>query len=280
MHPNAVAVVAHIPWLLWMIDVLLTTSDVRRRGWAAAAIALLAGSQLLLGYPQYVWFSLLVEAGYVLSRLPAMLGSRWRVLMLLVAAELLGLLVGAVQLLPTIEALGDSTRAAVGEDFALSGSLPWPNAVQLIAPYLLSTRVVGENTHELGLYIGAVPLLLGVWLVTNRQTWGAYRPLIRAVPRGPDRQSIGPGRLRIFISAAAVSAAGRQFSLSLPGDRAGAPGHGRVGGGGVVAGESNLAARVERLDGHEARLAAGHREPGNGHRRCRSSFPFTSVPSR
>jgi hypothetical protein len=31
---------------------------------ATAAIALLTGSQLLLGYPQYVWFSLLAEVCY------------------------------------------------------------------------------------------------------------------------------------------------------------------------------------------------------------------------
>ena len=64
VHPNAVAVIAHIPWLLWAIDIV--SRDARRRKVAAApaAIAILTGSQLLLGYPQYVWFSLLAEAGY------------------------------------------------------------------------------------------------------------------------------------------------------------------------------------------------------------------------
>ena len=65
VHPNAVAVVAHIPWLLWAIDVVLTDSRRRRVVLATTLIALLTGSQLLLGYPQYVWFSLLAEASYV-----------------------------------------------------------------------------------------------------------------------------------------------------------------------------------------------------------------------
>ena len=34
VHPNAVAVVAHIPWLLWAIDVVLTDSQRRKLPWA------------------------------------------------------------------------------------------------------------------------------------------------------------------------------------------------------------------------------------------------------
>ena len=61
VHPNAVAVIAHVPWLLWAIDVALADSRRRRVAVATALIALLTGSQLLLGYPQYVWFSLMAE---------------------------------------------------------------------------------------------------------------------------------------------------------------------------------------------------------------------------
>ncbi len=49
VHPNAVAVVAHMPWLLWMIDVLLTTPDVpppglgRCRNGTAERFAIAAG---------------------------------------------------------------------------------------------------------------------------------------------------------------------------------------------------------------------------------------------
>jgi hypothetical protein len=42
---------------------------------------------------------------------------------------------------------------------------------------LFATRVVGQNTHELGLYAGAVPLALCVWLVGQRQRLGSLRPL-------------------------------------------------------------------------------------------------------
>ena len=52
--------------------------------------------------------------------------------------------------------------------------------MQLVAPYLFQTRVVGQNTHELGLYAGAVPLVLCTWLFAQRRNWGRLRPLVRA----------------------------------------------------------------------------------------------------
>lgn len=215
VHPNAIAVVAHIPWLLWAIDELWADSGRRRRIAAQAGIALLTGSQLLLGYPQYVWFSLLAEAAYCLflalgpgsaapdgrkgigslfgpTRVP--LGTsraekdsrprprwsdnRWRHL---ATAKGIGLMLGGIQLLPTFDALGHSARRAAGSAFADWGSLHPLNLVQLIAPYLFTNRVAGQNTHALGLYAGAVPLALIVWLAVRRQgLTGRLKPLARA----------------------------------------------------------------------------------------------------
>ena len=66
VHPNVVAIVAHLPWLLVAIDVLVRGNNQRVKRLAFAAIALLSGSQLLLGSPQFVLFSLMLEVGYVL----------------------------------------------------------------------------------------------------------------------------------------------------------------------------------------------------------------------
>jgi len=176
VHPNAVAIVAHIPWLLWAIDIVLVDPDRRKAAWAQAAIALLTGSQLLLGYPQYVWFSLIAEAayaGFVLTLAPT---ARKRLWSRLVIAKGCGLLVGGVQLLPTLDVFSHSARGSVDAAFAAWGSLhPW-NLVQLVAPYAFVHRVVGQNTHELALYIGAVPLLLIVWLVVRRRRLGSLAP--------------------------------------------------------------------------------------------------------
>ena len=89
-----------------------------------------------------------------------------------------GVAVGAMQWIPTCARAG-RFRAAD----CRAATLPIPvrctrlNLVQLVAPYLFQTRVVGQNTHELGLYVGAVPVLLCVWLLAQRSRLGdAIRP--------------------------------------------------------------------------------------------------------
>jgi hypothetical protein len=182
VHVNGVAVVAHLPWLLLAIHAVVCGNDRNRRLLGGVGIALLTGSQLLLGYPQYVWFSLLVELGYVSllsrSRLPdgtrvspsarkrsrPAVGTYFAIGLWLA----LGATLGAIQWLPTLDALWHSSRASVGSDFTGWGSLDPLNLVQLVAPYLFKTRVVGQNTHELGLYAGSVTFILAVLCLANR----------------------------------------------------------------------------------------------------------------
>jgi len=192
VHPNAIAVVAHIPWLLWAIDVALVDSGRSRVVAAQTAVALLTGSQLLLGYPQYVWFSLLAEAAYtvfvLVGRILRITAPLWR----LAIAKVAGVMLGGIQLLPTIDALGHSARRSVDAAFLDSGSLHPLNLVQLVAPYLFSHRVVGQNTHELGLYIGAVPLMLIVWLAIRWRDLGSLRR--------PALGAAGFGLLALFLA--------------------------------------------------------------------------------
>ncbi|NQT13793.1 MAG: hypothetical protein HQ582_13655, partial [Planctomycetes bacterium] len=181
VHPNGVAVVAHLPWLLWAIDVALSDANRHRAAAAQAGIALLTGSQLLLGYPQYVWFSLLAEGAFVLyvttqrGRLAGLAPRLHFRLGQLAIAKAAGVMLGGVQLLPTIEALAGSVRRSVDVAFQNSGSMHPLNLVQLVAPYLFRHRVVGENTHALAIYAGAVPLMLIVWLVACRRDPGRWR---------------------------------------------------------------------------------------------------------
>jgi hypothetical protein len=179
IHPNAVAVVAHIPWLLWTIDIVLVDALRAKVYCALAAMALLTGSELLLGYPQYVWFSLLTELAYVIyvlsvGRCRKSDTSTWPDLVL---AKVIGLFIGGVQLLPTLDALLHSTRESAGAAFSYTGSLHPMNLVQLAAPYLFVNRGIGDNTHEEALYLGAVPLMLIVWLLTNGRDLGVLKSL-------------------------------------------------------------------------------------------------------
>jgi hypothetical protein len=198
-HPNAVAAIAHLPWLLAMIDVILV--DARRSRVAAAqmVLALVTGSQILLGCPQYVWFSLLAEIGYVVLLLRTRcyaprsgcemvlscrdcVGCDHNPLPRVILAQGLGLLVGAVQLLPTLDALVQSMQPrsaccppAAGQSSA--ASLDPINLVQLVAPYLPAQRAFG-GPPELGLYVGAVPLMLAVCALAWHRKLNELRPLI------------------------------------------------------------------------------------------------------
>lgn len=167
MHVNSLSIIAHLPWLLLAIDYAATSESITKVRVALLAIALLTGSQLLLGYPQYVWMSLIVEGGYIfavaLQRHVAV-----RRLVALIMAAAMGVAIGAIQLWPTYEALTLSARSAGGPAFAGHGSLHPANLVQFLAPYLFFDRVLGRNTHELGVYCGSTTLLLAVWLLASR----------------------------------------------------------------------------------------------------------------
>lgn len=169
LHPNAIAVVAHIPWLLLAQDVLLRphAGPQRWRIPAEVSIALLTGSQLLLGYPQYVWFSLLAEMSLCIG----LADRHWtglRKLLLISLLKCIGLALGAVQLLPSMAALAESDRASLPPEFFFQHPLSLADMLQWIGPFLTKSRVFGANTHELGVYCGAIPLLLALSLISRR----------------------------------------------------------------------------------------------------------------
>jgi hypothetical protein len=168
VHPNAIAVVSHIPWLLLCLDVQLTSPSSREQVFAQTSMALLTGSQILLGYPQYVWFSLLAEGVY--TGIYAAWSRRGLLQLIIIAAcKLMGLGLGAVQLLPSIAALADSDRSRYSADYFLQGPLSPLDVLQWIGPYLTNSRVSGESTHELGIYIGALPIVLVIVALVSRQ---------------------------------------------------------------------------------------------------------------
>lgn len=195
VHPNALAIIAHLPWLLWAIDIVLVDSRRRRVGLAALFISLLTASQLLLGYPQYLWFSLLAEGAYavflvktrryaprrecnLIATCEECIGCATETWPKLLIAVGTGLLLGGVQWLPSLDAWLNSARLNANQDFACWGSLHPLNLFQLVAPYLFTDRTVGGSHHEYGLYAGAVPVVLAVWLLAKRRELGLLGPLV------------------------------------------------------------------------------------------------------
>ena len=173
-HPNLVGVLAHGPWLLWVLDGVAAREgrglDVR----AAALIGLLLGSQLLLGHPQAVWFTGLIAAAYAAHLMTSDAGARSTVGVTLAAGTLLGLAVGGVQVLATLDAASHSTRPDT-VDFATQYSLQPLYLLQLLHPYLFWGRVARWNEaaaapDEYGIYGGGVVLVLAVWWIARQLT--------------------------------------------------------------------------------------------------------------
>jgi hypothetical protein len=160
-HINAVAIIAHLSWLLLATDRLIDESHPRWRAAAGLGLGLLTMSQWLLGYPQYALMNTLVEGVYLLWRMPG-----WRRLAEAVMANALGLLAACVQFLPTWETLQLSQRSATDVHFAGTYSLAPLNLVQLFFPHSLKVDNIAVSPVN-GLFLTAG--LLSLWLLRR---WG------------------------------------------------------------------------------------------------------------
>ena len=191
IYPNYQGVMAHLPWMLWLIDLACATPSASRRRLALSAIAVLTGSQLLLGAPQALSYCLFAEAlfaGFLLwHRRP-----RWTFWPAWIAANLLGLLIGAVQILATHTMLANSTRGAFDPTI---GSLAPSQLLQILAPDLLSGHLMRYYSSE-PLYFGVVPLILGVWWLAAWKTRSNTSPM--AVPIGETPVEIAANRLAVY----------------------------------------------------------------------------------
>ena len=182
VHTNQIAVVAHAPWLMIALKHCIVGDRRYRTRWCMV-VALLNGSELLLGYPYYYVMSTALQVWYVLYLTSGRMSSRD--VLRAGLATVVGLLIGAVQLVPTWSALKASSRASPTFDFLSEASLHPLNFLQSASPYVFAGRKFGAfGPHELCIYAGIGPLLLFVWLCTKKDD--------------PDR------RLIVFLFALAI----------------------------------------------------------------------------
>ncbi|HEX4566291.1 MAG TPA: hypothetical protein VH138_06640, partial [Vicinamibacterales bacterium] len=180
-HVNMLACVAHMPWVLGCFDVLLVDERRSRRATAFAATAVLIGSEVLLGFPQALWWTVLTGSAFLLWRSRPI---AWRRLVAPASAVAIGLLIGGIQLLPTLAAAAQSVRVKETRSFLLGYSLhPW-NIVQLWSPYALKTRAFTRldrlQFHEFALYPTAFGVLAPIWIAVRRASLERRRGLIVA----------------------------------------------------------------------------------------------------
>jgi hypothetical protein len=130
-HTNVLQTAAMLTWVLWAVEGYIATGS-RRRGLLLAA---LVAVQIFAGHQQTSAYALLLTAAYTLILVRASKRSLSSYLSPL-AMLVLGFLLAAVQILPTLELLRNSMRATASYDFFSSFSMPPHFALTMFAPYL------------------------------------------------------------------------------------------------------------------------------------------------
>ena len=153
---------AWMPWILRWGDQLLGEESASAWHRAGVKLALALAAQLLAGSPVTPLLSVLALLCLALELLPG----QWRRLFRLLPAGALGLLLAAIQLLPSIRHLTDSARSTgLQTDMATVWSTPPIRFIELLWP-----RLFGDPTrYDSYLYFGfpgshlGIPLILSIY---------------------------------------------------------------------------------------------------------------------
>ncbi|MDB5096315.1 MAG: hypothetical protein JWM80_736 [Cyanobacteria bacterium RYN_339] len=187
---TSVQVTSLIPGVLWAVERFRQTLAPR---WALTFCGLYA-LQLLAGYPQTSLFTLLIAWAYGWYRGRDLEAAPWRIYMLqLGLAGALGLGLAAVELLPVVEVIRQSSRLALTYGEIIDHSLPIHQLPMLLFPFLFGGPRTGIYTVP---YWGAGPYMIELQGYAGLAPWAlalAALPFLRA-----DR------RVRFFVALALV----------------------------------------------------------------------------
>ncbi len=183
---------AWIPWLFWLVQRVLAQRRAPDVGWLGIAF----GLQLLAGHAQTTWYGVVSVGLYALWHTAwhmrrDRLQDRVHALLAVGVGLLLGVLVAAVQLIPTLEYLAQSQRSD-GLDYATITNLSYHpiRLLTLLSPDFFGTPADGSYLTE-GLYfeesayIGFVPLIAAVaaiWAWLRQVRSGRVASLLVTVP--------------------------------------------------------------------------------------------------
>ncbi|HEX6187228.1 MAG TPA: hypothetical protein VFZ40_04045, partial [Pyrinomonadaceae bacterium] len=172
-HINIVHTAAMLPWILWSIEYFAAGAQQRR----GCLIAVFVAIQLFAGHHQTFVYSLLLVGAYGLVMAIIKVEARKRYLGSLAYAGG-GILLAAVQILPTFELLRNSNRASASYDFFTSFSLPPRFVAVFVAPYvrgggdgrLFRVPYFGPPYYpELVGYVGILGLMLAIIAVVIKR---------------------------------------------------------------------------------------------------------------
>ena len=136
-------------------------------------LSIVISIQLLAGQPQYLFYSLIALFLYLLffifwlRRDKTDWGKIWQRNFAFIAFIILGLLISAIQILPTLEMTKYSTRGNLTYEWITSFSLPPENLITFLIPdffgNILKIPYWGKNyLWEMTAYVGIMPLLLAL----------------------------------------------------------------------------------------------------------------------
>lgn len=165
-HINIAQVAAVLPWVFWALEAYARGGG---RKWGVL-ISVFVALQAFVGHQQTLVYSLELVAAYavVMALTDGKARSRYLLSLAFVAA---GMLLAAVQILPTFELLRNSLRADATYEFFTSFSLPRRGALTFFAPYVMGggdgrlfrAPYVGPPFYaEMVGYVGALCLMLAL----------------------------------------------------------------------------------------------------------------------
>lgn len=177
-----VSIVNVLPWLPLLFFGIERLHD----GWRPGMVTLALATALIFfaGQPQIAFYSLAAAGAYALAALgqPGWHGRRRAKLLAVAGGLLVGLLLAAAQLLPTLEMLQHSSRRAAGMEWrqVVYQSLVPLHVPQFIVPAIYGT--IPEHTYfwqlsgyeEVNEYVGVIALLLAVIGVAAVPGWRKY----------------------------------------------------------------------------------------------------------
>jgi hypothetical protein len=185
--PSFRSVPGWLPLALGAYEYACHRSAPQRWSWAALAAFALA-LQFLAGNLHISFYALLVFALYaVWSALRAARQGRCAAYPLAIAllVTLGGVALAAIQLLPTFEFAGRSSRRSIDYTTILGYRLPWPHVLTLLVPDLLGNPVdynhwgcfLGQQYRaycETSSYVGAFTLILGLFALWRSSARAVY----------------------------------------------------------------------------------------------------------
>ena len=176
------AAAAWLPWIVVAVDNMAKQTVSHGRGKSAVKavlwLSLVFSLQWLAGHAQTAWYTLLLACLWGGWRAIELKGRKglWRTGAGLIGAGVLAFMMSAVQLLPTVEYLTQSHRAAaLDPELVLTYSFwPW-RLLGLVMPDLFGNPATGDywgygNYWEDAIYIGVLPLLLALGAI-----WRSFR---------------------------------------------------------------------------------------------------------